>query len=181
MKFANIDKDTNKLLGWYSKDIHGDDIPTPNIKVSDANWRNALKINANKINTDGSCEVFDFRTFEEQLLSSKNTKLKELNNACEEYITAGFTSDALDETYYYQSSRDDQANLVSDVLADIDLDVKCSRDNKSFEFITHTALQIKKVSDSFTLHRIEALKRVNDLKNKVSDATTKDDIEAIAW
>jgi hypothetical protein len=111
----------------------------------------------------------------------QNKQITTLNKSCEDYITGGFISAALGSIHYYQSSRDDQANLVSDVLADIDLDIRCSADNENYEFITHTALEVKKVSDDFTLFRIEALKKVNDLKELVNNATTKEDIESIVW
>ena len=63
MKYAHIDNN-NKLLGWYDKDIHSE-IPEPNIEVSEEQWQEALNKSANKINEDGSSELFDFRTEEE--------------------------------------------------------------------------------------------------------------------
>lgn len=63
MKYAHLEKDTNKILGWYSDDIH-DNIPTPNIEVSDEVWQEALNINANGYE-DGEFIVKDFRTTEE--------------------------------------------------------------------------------------------------------------------
>lgn len=46
MKYVNIENGTNKLLGWYDKEIHLE-IPTPNIEVTDDVWQEALNINAN--------------------------------------------------------------------------------------------------------------------------------------
>ena len=63
MKYANIENGTNKLLGWYSDDIHSE-IPTPNIEVTDEVWQEALNINANYYE-DGKFIVKDFRTPEE--------------------------------------------------------------------------------------------------------------------
>ena len=63
MKYAHLEKDTNKLLGWYSDDIH-DIIPTPNIEVTDEVWQEALNINANCYE-NGKFIVKDFRTPEE--------------------------------------------------------------------------------------------------------------------
>lgn len=36
MKYAHIDEN-NKLLGWYSKEIHSE-LPTPIIEVTDEQW-----------------------------------------------------------------------------------------------------------------------------------------------
>lgn len=63
MKYVNIENGTNKLLGWYSDDIHSD-IPTPNIEVDENDWQAALNINANCYE-NGEFIVKDFRTSEE--------------------------------------------------------------------------------------------------------------------
>ena len=60
MKYAHLEENTNKLLGWYSNDIHSD-IPTPNIEVTDEVWQEALNINANCYE-NGEFIVKDFRT-----------------------------------------------------------------------------------------------------------------------
>lgn len=75
MKYAHIEKDTNKLLGWYSDDIH-DIIPIPNIEVSDEVWQEALNINANCYE-NGKFIVKDFRTAEEIKKEEINTQISE--------------------------------------------------------------------------------------------------------
>lgn len=66
MKYANIENGTNKLLGWYDKEIHLE-IPTPNIEVTDEVWQEALNINANFYNSKTKkFEIKDFRTQEER-------------------------------------------------------------------------------------------------------------------
>lgn len=63
MKCANIENGTNKLLGWYDKEIHLE-IPTPNIEVTDEVWQEALNINANCYE-NGEFIIKDFRTAKE--------------------------------------------------------------------------------------------------------------------
>lgn len=63
MKYAHLEKNTNKILGWYSDDIH-DNIPTPNIEVNDEQWQEAININANCYE-NGKFIAKDFRTAEE--------------------------------------------------------------------------------------------------------------------
>lgn len=65
MKYAHLENNTNKILGWYSDDIH-DIIPTPNIEISDDVWQEAININANCYE-NGKFIVKDFRTSEEIL------------------------------------------------------------------------------------------------------------------
>ena len=60
MKYAHLEENTNKILGWYSDDIHSD-IPTPNTEVTDEVWQEAININANCYE-DGKFIVKDFRT-----------------------------------------------------------------------------------------------------------------------
>ena len=48
MKYAHYDKDTKKLLGYYDSEIH-ENIPEPNIEISDEDWAKALNENANSV------------------------------------------------------------------------------------------------------------------------------------
>lgn len=48
MKYVNYNADTNEILGFYDDSIHNT-IPTPNIKISDDEWQEALQIGANYI------------------------------------------------------------------------------------------------------------------------------------
>lgn len=77
MKYAHLEQDTNKLLGWYDDNIHSK-IPTPNIEVSEKVWQEAININANCYE-DGKFIVKDFRTdkeIAEQELQVKINKAK---------------------------------------------------------------------------------------------------------
>ena len=82
MKYAHSEKNTNKLLGWYSDDIHSD-IPTPNIKVTDEVWQEALRINANCYE-NGKFIVKDFRTAEE----IDDIRIQEIEAKCNQTIEA---------------------------------------------------------------------------------------------
>lgn len=73
MIYAHIEKDTNKILGWYSDDIHTN-IPTPNIEVTEEVWQEAININANAYE-DGKFIVKDFRT-EEEIEASRIQNIK---------------------------------------------------------------------------------------------------------
>lgn len=63
MKYAHLEEKTDKILGWYDDSIH-QEIPTPNIEVSEEVWQEAVNINANCYE-DGKFIVKDFRTNEE--------------------------------------------------------------------------------------------------------------------
>lgn len=76
MKYAHIDSN-NKLLGWYSDDIHST-IPTPNVVVTDEQWLTSLNNNYNVINSDGSGSVVDFSTDTEKASRVRGARNAEL-------------------------------------------------------------------------------------------------------
>lgn len=75
MKYAQLEENTNKLLGWYSDEIHSE-IPTPNIEVDENVWQEAININANCYENEKFI-VKDFRTAEEIVDQELQSKINE--------------------------------------------------------------------------------------------------------
>ena len=48
MKYANYDKKTNEILGYYDSEIH-ESIPAPNIEIGEEQWVKALEMGATHI------------------------------------------------------------------------------------------------------------------------------------
>ena len=71
MKFAHLNGE--KLLGWYTKDVHGDNIPTPNVEVTEEVWNKALKDGANAY-VDSKFVHKDFSTNEEKATSIRTQR-----------------------------------------------------------------------------------------------------------
>ena len=82
MKYVNIENGTNKLLGWYSDDIHSE-IPTPNTAVTEEDWQEAISINANCYE-DGEFIVKDFRTPEE----IEDIRIQQIESKCNQAVEA---------------------------------------------------------------------------------------------
>ena len=82
MKYANIENGTNKLLGWYDKEIHLE-IPTPNIEVTDEVWQEALNINANCYE-NGEFILKDFTTYEQR----EEQRINQIETKCNQVIEA---------------------------------------------------------------------------------------------
>ena len=82
MKYANIEQNTNKLLGWYDKRIHLE-IPTPNIEVTDEVWQEALNINANCYE-NGEFILKDFTTDEQK----EKARIQQIETKCNQVIEA---------------------------------------------------------------------------------------------
>jgi len=107
MKYANYDKTTGKLLGWYDNEIHTT-IPTPNIEVSEADWQTALENGYNFVDaTKGTLGKKDFRTFP-QLQTAKEQSIKsDLQNYLKSYTLASGT--------VIKNSLQDQANNLKNI------------------------------------------------------------------
>ena len=115
MKYAHLEQDTNKLLGWYSDDIHSE-IPTPNIEVTDEVWQEALNINANCYE-NGEFIVKDFRTEEEilqqeqaQFRAERDVLLKEADIEINKLVDLGL--DSTEWRVYRQELRDSTLTWV---------------------------------------------------------------------
>ena len=80
MKYAHLEENTNKLLGWYSDEIHSE-IPTPTIEVTDEVWQEAININANCYE-NGKFIVKDFRTDEE----IEKQRIRQIESRCNQSI-----------------------------------------------------------------------------------------------
>lgn len=121
MKYANIENGTNKLLGWYDKEIHLE-IPTPNIEVTDEVWQEALKINANCYE-NGKFIVKDFRTDEEIKLQNINkqiTEAKEYLASTDFYMTVDKYAE-LDEARKVElTTKRADSRLLINTLEDVD-------------------------------------------------------------
>ena len=77
MKYAHLEKNTNRLLGWYDDSIHSK-VPILNIKASEEIWQEAININANCYE-DCKFIVKDFRTNEEIKKAELQAKINEAN------------------------------------------------------------------------------------------------------
>ena len=84
MKYVNIENGTNKLLGWYDKEIHLE-IPTPNIEVTDEVWQEALNINANCYE-NGEFIRKDFRTDKQK----EQQRIQEIETKCNQVIESNY-------------------------------------------------------------------------------------------
>lgn len=85
MKYAHYDKDTKRLLGYYDDEIH-ENIPEPNIEISDEEWREALNKNANSVDVKNQKLT---RIEVEQEIDEKARELAELEaqiKECEDDI-----------------------------------------------------------------------------------------------
>ena len=123
MKYAQLEKETNKILGWYSDNVHKA-IPLGSIVVEDEDWMKAIDINANYYNKNTKTFIVkDFRTLDEL----KALKIKKINNLCELSIVGGFKSSVLGEEYFYYSTLEEQTTLNSLINLGFDSNFKAQK------------------------------------------------------
>lgn len=75
MKYVHYNK-SNKILGYYDKKIHKV-IPTPNLEISNDNWKEAVEIGANIVK-DGKLIKEDTRSEKQKKEASDKQKKAEI-------------------------------------------------------------------------------------------------------
>lgn len=115
MKYAHIEENINKILGWYSDDVHSE-IPIPSIIVTEEVWQEALNINANCYE-NGKFIVKDFRTDVEieqeaqaQFRAERDKLLAEADIEINKLVDLGL--DSTEWRKYRQELRDSTLTLV---------------------------------------------------------------------
>ncbi|TVY09990.1 DUF4376 domain-containing protein [Paenibacillus cremeus] len=123
-------------------------------------------------------EVQNYPTLEQV----KQTKLDQLNDACNKFILAGFTSDALGEENHYDFDYEAQINMggtLNGITAGMitgDIMWKTAEGNKP-----HTVNQFKQLyADGMTFKQTNIAKYWT-LKNQVLACETRADVAAIQW
>lgn len=89
MKSVHYKEQTLEVLGWYCPEIHGENIPTPNMELSDKEWQTAIDNNANKVNLDigGVYYYEEPETLEHQIKRVYQIKLNEIHNNADALVS----------------------------------------------------------------------------------------------
>ena len=127
MKYAHLEKNTNRLLGWYSDDIH-DIIPTPNIEVTDEVWQEAININANCYE-NGKFIVKDFRTDEEL----EEYRVQSINSYTQSIITTKYPLEKQSSANLGIYGEEYKTEMISFISNCITLSNEAIENNTSFE------------------------------------------------
>lgn len=127
MKYAHLEKDTNKILGWYDSEIHSI-IPTPNIEVTDEQWQEAININANCYE-DGKFIVKDFRTNEK----IEKSRIENINSYTQSFITKKYPLEKQSSANLGVYNKAYKNEMKSFILNCINLSNEAIENNTSFE------------------------------------------------
>ena len=83
--YAHFKNSNKEIIGWYSRDIHGsllesgdwdtNNIPTPNLELSEEDWGHAIENEHNKVDlASSSTSLVDFRDVEQKLEDLKKVE-----------------------------------------------------------------------------------------------------------
>lgn len=100
------------------------------------------------------------------------------------YIAGGFNSNALEETYRYNSAIDDQVNLNGQVLLGMDDVYPCYDAKQVKAFRPHTIAQLQRVSLDLVRFKQSAQQHADSLREALAKAREDKDLKAmkaIAW
>jgi len=110
-------------------------------------------------------------------------KLIELSLAAGNVISAGFSSNALGTTYYYDGTPEDQLNLVGAVAAGaaMPFSVRINNTDIMKTYMIHTIAQLKQVMNDGKMFKLGILQKFNNLKDSVLICTSLAEVKAIVW
>lgn len=127
MKYAHLEKETNKIQGWYDSEIHTE-IPTPNIEVTEKVWQEAININANCYE-NGKFIVKDFRTDTE----IEEARVQNINSYTQSFITNKYPLEKQSSANLGIYGDEYKKEMISFISNCITLSNEAIENNTSFE------------------------------------------------
>lgn len=109
-------------------------------------------------------------------------KIKKLSEACREDLLDGFQSSAIGSSLWYDSSAEDQGNLVGAVTAD-EVDYYPCRAAKGNPktYVMHTAAELLQVLRDGKAVKLMAMQAFETKRAQALAATTLAELNAIGW
>lgn len=180
-----------KITARYNTDVHGDNIPSDAIEISEIEWQETMASpDAWKVDIGTqSIVAVPPPSAAEVVALARAVKITEIDASCKAAIYAGFSSAALGAPYTYPYEGRDQQNLAAVVTASL---VNASAPNWATNFWcadgtgvwarrAHTAAQIQQVGNDGLEHVQGHLEHRAQLVAQVADATTEAAVAAIVW
>lgn len=167
------------IYGIHTNEILG---VAGNFVVIDTH-NNILYVEGNDLNSP-----FFEAELPQEILDKKNAILKEarekkeieLNLYCDSLLTR-FSSNALGETHFYDSSLEDQLNLIALVVAGISGYFRCYKENELKQNIPHTKEQLKQVFKDGLAYKAKTIAICGALKAHLLTLSDVAEIESVSW
>ena len=127
MKYAHLEKSTNKILGYYGKEINST-IPKGCLEITDEQWQEALSINANCYENG----KFSFR----ELRSSREleeARAQNINSYTQSFITTKYPLEKQSSANLGLYGEEYKNEMISFISNCITLSNEAIENNTSFE------------------------------------------------
>lgn len=206
MKYANYDKETGKLLGWYDSEINGiyipkvpekldedgnietkeipayydtSKIPTPNIEVSEEIWSEAVRNGYNFVD-NGTLTFKDFRTTDEIFYIAKSSKVNEITTSFNKSVEAITT--ALPHEMVSWRKQEDEAraytadNTTTTPFIDAQIITRDLGETKD-----ELVMKIISNADAYQVAYATLLGKFQNLTHKISAASDINELTLIKW
>ncbi|WP_312272358.1 hypothetical protein [Pseudomonas sp.] len=189
MRYAYFDPNNRAVLGWFDTEAFEVNLPPAEflIELTSKQW-DTYSSSSCWVDYSGRL-VTSAPELVIPLEQAVAAKLAELETACAAQIAAGFSSDALGETYTYPAKPTDQSNLQASVLASIlpGVDASwttpfwCADVQGKWAYQAHTAAQIQQVGVDGKNAINAAIAQKIVLEQQVEAAKTAAEVAAIIW
>lgn len=177
MKYAHYNKETNEILGYYDDTIH-EQIPEPNLKISDEAWSEALKINANRV--DIKNKTLFYKEKEISFDELKTQKIKEFHQKRDEESIAEYEF----EGHTYRMGLDVQQDILS-TLTIFDKDNFIPgytlKDIVSGEYAPFTYEKLQELSRAVAIRKATLVFKTQKLEDAINACENKEQLENIKF
>lgn len=89
-KFLHYDIETNKIKGFFSIEIHGENIPEPNIEISDTLWQEILSNSSDSYRVEDDEVVPYIKPINERIEAITNQKISLIKQIASNTITTKY-------------------------------------------------------------------------------------------
>lgn len=139
-----------------------------------------------EIGQEPTPEMSETMPLDAALDNSKTIKMLEMDNACADDITSGFSSNALGTAYNYPYNTVDQLNLNACVIESL-INITwsgpfwCEDTNGIWDRRIHDATQIQTARVDGAIHTRSNQDKLKIKREEIQAATTVEQVEAIVW
>ncbi|MCX2946566.1 hypothetical protein ORG37_26165 [Rahnella perminowiae] len=116
----------------------------------------------------------------QRLEEAKAAQKNALKNACQDFLLAGFSADALGSDYRYPSQITDQQNLSSAASAQTGAYLWCAKEAE-WSLKSHTPAQVQAVRVAWVTYLNAAQQKLVSLMDDVENTTTPEEAAAVVW
>ena len=177
MKYAHYDPQTGRLLGWYTKEIHGDNIPEPYIEVDDTVWQEALDKNYNYVDAENKTLSYkDFRTLDQ----IKQAKKLEIESTYVKKCYEPIDYEVNGVIYTFQADEKSQ-NAIFRTITGAPQDFTTDWLDIDNNAVSVTLDDLKGLAQVIVERNEQLFQQKVQLKKQVDSATTKEEVESITW